>query len=56
MGGGVGQTHVGHCAAVSVLVADDYSDDLTERKWPHGTVLTREQLEAARDGHPDNAP
>jgi hypothetical protein len=31
-------------------------DDLTERKWPHGTVLTREQLEAARDGHPDNAP
>lgn len=26
---------------------------LVRHKWPDGTVLTRDQLEAARDGHPD---
>jgi hypothetical protein len=26
---------------------------LVRHKWPAGTVLTRDQLEAARDGHPD---
>ena len=32
-------------------------EELTERKWPRGTVLTREQLETARqDGHRTDQP
>lgn len=31
-------------------------EKLTERKLPPGTVLTREQLEAARDGRPYDQP
>ncbi len=31
-------------------------EKLTQHKWLVGTVLTREVLEAARDGHPYDHP
>lgn len=34
----------------------DGLEKLTRMAWPHGTVLTRKQLEAARAGHPPRPP
>ena len=31
-------------------------NELTQMTWPDGTILTREQLEAARAGHPPHPP
>lgn len=31
-------------------------EELTQMAWPDGTILTREQLEAARAGHPPHPP
>lgn len=36
--------------------APDGLEELTQMPWPNGTVLTREQLEAARAGHPPHPP
>ncbi|MGH3574115.1 MAG: hypothetical protein ACRDUW_20220 [Pseudonocardiaceae bacterium] len=38
--------------ADSITGAPDGLEKLTQIDWPSGTVLTRAQLEAARDGHP----
>lgn len=36
--------------------APDGLEELTQLDWPHGTVLSREVLEAARDGRPYDKP
>jgi hypothetical protein len=39
-------------AADSIIGAPDGLEDLMRKKWPNGTILTRAQLEAARDDQP----
>lgn len=43
-------------ALVAPPGAPDGLEELTQRAWPNGTVLTREQLEAARAGYPPHPP
>ena len=43
-------------AATSSRGVPEGLDELTEHRWPRGTVLPRELLEAARDGRPYHHP